>query len=170
MNRRRSIVQPSGGGPFFSDKKHRSPFASFKRGDSRDLQIPETPPEGSDRPGTALSTQEGHSGSLNIPGEFPEHEEDFNRSASGPVSQPAPAVANGETPHEIPNEASSTVPNEVSRTWKCPRRSSLIPCPATSRLGGLLGAARYHRRDYTGSKRSGWVCYLRHADQKFIAG
>ncbi|PYI21615.1 hypothetical protein BO99DRAFT_71779 [Aspergillus violaceofuscus CBS 115571] len=112
MNRRRSIVQPSGGGPFFSDKKHRSPFASFKRGDSRDLQIPETPPEGSDRPGTALSTQEGHAGSLNIPGEFPEHEEDFNRSTSGPVSQSAPAMANGEALHETPNEASSTVPNE----------------------------------------------------------
>ncbi|PYH48362.1 uncharacterized protein BP01DRAFT_388993 [Aspergillus saccharolyticus JOP 1030-1] len=111
MNRRRSIVQPSGGGPFFSDKKHRSPFASFKRGDSRDLQIPETPPEGSDRPGTALTSQEGPSESLNIPGEFPEHE-DFNRTAPSPVSQPAAASANGDISHETPAEENSTVPNE----------------------------------------------------------
>lgn len=50
-SRRKSIAQPVGGS-FFSDKKNRGPFASFKRGDSRDMQIPESPPPGADRPGT----------------------------------------------------------------------------------------------------------------------
>ena len=43
MNRRKSIVQSSDGGRS-SEKKHRSPFSPFKRGDSsREAQIPESP-------------------------------------------------------------------------------------------------------------------------------
>ncbi|PWY77547.1 hypothetical protein BO70DRAFT_294795 [Aspergillus heteromorphus CBS 117.55] len=114
MNRRRSIVQPSGAGPFFSsDKKHRSPFASFKRGDSRDMQIPETPPEGSERPGTALTAHDSHTEVPSIPSE-PNENEGFAGVVSNSMPQSAPPTANGSASHEQHAEAGLTTinPNE----------------------------------------------------------
>ncbi|OJJ73550.1 hypothetical protein ASPBRDRAFT_53717 [Aspergillus brasiliensis CBS 101740] len=102
MNRRRSIVQPSSAGPFFSDKKHRSPFASFKRGDSRDLQIPETPTEGLERPSTAMTAQDTEA--PGISNESHEHE-GFAGATSTAMPQSAPSTANGATSHEAPSEA-----------------------------------------------------------------
>jgi hypothetical protein len=57
MNRRKSVVVPTG--PFDRKaEKKRSPFSAFKRSDSRDLQIPESPPATlSDRPGTSFTDQ-----------------------------------------------------------------------------------------------------------------
>ncbi|PYH99691.1 hypothetical protein BO71DRAFT_415409 [Aspergillus ellipticus CBS 707.79] len=113
MNRRRSIVQPSGGAPFFSDKKHRSPFASFKRGDARDMQIPETPPEGSDRPGTALTAHDSHTEISSIPSGSNENE-GFAGMVSNSTPQSAPPTANGSASQEPHSEAGFTnvVPNE----------------------------------------------------------
>ncbi|EHA18216.1 hypothetical protein ASPNIDRAFT_52645 [Aspergillus niger ATCC 1015] len=101
MNRRRSIVQPSSAGPFFSDKKHRSPFASFKRGDSRELQIPETPTEGMERPSTAMSTQDTEPAGISSE---PHEHESFTGATSTAMPQSAPATANGATSHEAPSE------------------------------------------------------------------
>lgn len=115
MNRRRSIVQPSSAGPFFSDKKHRSPFASFKRGDSRELQIPETPTEGMERPSTAMTTQDTEPPAISS--ESHEHE-GFAGATSTAMPQSAPATANGATSHEAPSEeitaAAGVSRNEVS--------------------------------------------------------
>lgn len=102
MNRRKSIVQPSGGAPFFSDKKHRSPFAPFKRGDSRDMQIPESP-TGEERPGTALTTHESHNEVTRIPSETRDHE-GHGAMASIPTAQSPPTTANGVTSPESPGE------------------------------------------------------------------
>ncbi|KAI2831311.1 hypothetical protein CBS147321_2703 [Aspergillus niger] len=101
MNRRRSIVQPSSAGPFFSDKKHRSPFASFRRGDSRELQIPETPTEGMERPSTAMSTQDTEPAGVSSE---PHEHESFTGATSTAMPQSAPATANGATSHEAPSE------------------------------------------------------------------
>ncbi|KAL2855875.1 Muniscin C-terminal mu homology domain-containing protein [Aspergillus pseudoustus] len=88
MNRRKSIVLPSGGP---SEKKHRSPF-SFKRGDSRDIQIPEDPhPE---RPGTALTSQDSYSEATRIQSE-PNERESHDRVSSSPVPQSPPGAVNG---------------------------------------------------------------------------
>ncbi|KAE8366102.1 Muniscin C-terminal mu homology domain-containing protein [Aspergillus caelatus] len=102
MNRRKSIIQPSGGAAFFSDKKHRSPFASFKRGDSRDMQIPESLPD-EERPGTALTTQENHNEATRIPSETNDHE-GHGTMASIPAAQSVPTTANGTTAPEPPAE------------------------------------------------------------------
>ncbi|RAQ41357.1 hypothetical protein AFGD_011125 [Aspergillus flavus] len=104
MNRRKSIIQPSGGAAFFSDKKHRSPFASFKRGDSREMQIPESLPD-EERPGTALTTQENHNEVTRITSETNDHE-GHGPMTSIPVTQPVPTTANGTTSPEPPAETS----------------------------------------------------------------
>ncbi|KAE8353636.1 Muniscin C-terminal mu homology domain-containing protein [Aspergillus coremiiformis] len=108
MNRRKSIVQPSGGTPFFSDKKHRSPFASFKRGDSRDMQIPESPPPGEERPGTALTIQETPNEAARVPSET-HGNEGHDTITSHPTAHSAPATANGATPSEPPTETGLTI-------------------------------------------------------------
>ncbi|KAF9886300.1 hypothetical protein FE257_011559 [Aspergillus nanangensis] len=100
MNRRKSVVHSSGGA-FFSDKKHRSPFASFKRTDSRDAQIPEASSSGADRPGTALTTQESHTESIRQPSESHERE-GLGTASSGGFSQPPRPATNGATSHEAP--------------------------------------------------------------------
>ncbi|KAB8250460.1 Muniscin C-terminal mu homology domain-containing protein [Aspergillus flavus] len=104
MNRRKSIIQPSGGAAFFSDKKHRSPFASFKRGDSREMQIPESLPD-EERPGTALTTQENHNEVTRITSETNDHE-GHGPMTSIPATQPVPTTANGTTSPEPPAETS----------------------------------------------------------------
>ncbi|KAF4168989.1 hypothetical protein CNMCM6936_000400 [Aspergillus lentulus] len=102
MGRRKSVVQTPGGGPLFGDKKHRSPFASFKRGDSRDMQIPESP-TGTDRPGTALTTQDSHGEAAPIPSEI--HERELPGSLpTSPEPQQIPATTNGGSTQEAHNE------------------------------------------------------------------
>ncbi|KKK13467.1 hypothetical protein ARAM_002306 [Aspergillus rambellii] len=78
MNRRKSIVHSSGGP--FSEKKYRSPF-SFKRGDSREMQIPEDEPERIDVRAT-------------------EHEEP-SRAAASPTPQSISGTVNGTTAQDI---------------------------------------------------------------------
>ncbi|KAJ5576912.1 Fps/Fes/Fer/CIP4 homology [Penicillium sp. DV-2018c] len=57
MNRRKSVVVPPGSFDRKAEKK-RSPFSAFKRADSRDLQIPEDPPQtASGRPDTSFTDQ-----------------------------------------------------------------------------------------------------------------
>ncbi|KAL4934158.1 uncharacterized protein BDV17DRAFT_248503 [Aspergillus undulatus] len=86
MNRRKSIVMPSGGP---SEKKFRSPF-SFKRGDSQ--EIPEDPrPE---RPDTAVTSQGSYSEATRLPSESHD-QEDRERFSPSPPPQTAPDAANG---------------------------------------------------------------------------
>ncbi|KAE8167126.1 Muniscin C-terminal mu homology domain-containing protein [Aspergillus tamarii] len=113
MNRRKSIIQPSGGAAFFSDKKHRSPFASFKRGDSRDMQIPESLPD-EERPGTALTTQESHNEATRIPSETNDHE-GHGTMASIPATQSVPTTANGTTSPEPPAETGVAISDSNQR-------------------------------------------------------
>jgi hypothetical protein len=114
MGRRKSVVHTPGGGPLFGDKKHRSPFASFKRGDSRDMQIPESP-TGTDRPGTALTTQDSHGEAAPIPSEI--HERELPGSLpTSPEPQHIPATTNGGSTQEVHNEltpAAALTANEV---------------------------------------------------------
>lgn len=119
-SRRKSIAQPSGGS-IFSDKKGRSPFSTFKRGDSRDMQIPESPSSGQDRPNTGLTTQESVAESARQPSESRDRE---GLSVVSPIIQEpqstAPAAAAGATngrPDQEPQAApsvgiTSTAPNE----------------------------------------------------------
>ncbi|PLB43474.1 hypothetical protein P170DRAFT_369680 [Aspergillus steynii IBT 23096] len=103
MNRRKSMVQPSGG-PFFSEKKHRSPFASFMRSDSaRDTQIPESPPSTADRPGTALTTQESPQETRETVrnASEPSDRDGAGAGPSSPEPQSAPGTANGTTSPDI---------------------------------------------------------------------
>lgn len=93
MNRRRSVVLPSGGP---SEKKYRSPF-SFKRGDTRDMQIPEDPR--SERPDTAVTSQGSYSEVTRLPSESFERESRGHLSPS-PPPQLAPEVVNGVTAQE----------------------------------------------------------------------
>ncbi|KAE8402621.1 Muniscin C-terminal mu homology domain-containing protein [Aspergillus pseudonomiae] len=113
MNRRKSIMQPSGGAAFFSDKKHRSPFASFKRGDSRDMQIPESLPD-EERPGTALTTQENHNEVTRIPSETNDHE-GHGTMTSIPTTHSVPTTANGTTSPEPPAETGIAISDSHQR-------------------------------------------------------
>lgn len=114
MGRRKSVVHIPGGGPLFGDKKHRSPFASFRRGDSRDMQIPESP-TGPDRPGTALTTQDSHGEAAPIPREIYEREVPGSLPTS-PEPYQTPATTNGGSTQEVRNEPTppaATTANEV---------------------------------------------------------
>ncbi|RLL93628.1 hypothetical protein CFD26_102134 [Aspergillus turcosus] len=102
MGRRKSVVHTPGGGPLFGDKKHRSPFASFRRGDSRDMQIPESP-TGPDRPGTALTTQDSYGEAAPIPREIHEREVPGSLPTS-PEPYQTPATTNGRSTQEVRNE------------------------------------------------------------------
>lgn len=120
MNRRKSMVQPSGGP--FSEKKHRSPFASFMRGDSaRDTQIPESPPSTADRPGTALTMQdslhERRDSARNV--SEPSDRDGIGPGPSSPEPQSAPGTANGITSLEITTDTglAGAASNEVSLLW-----------------------------------------------------
>lgn len=136
-SRRKSIAQPSGS--FFSDKKGRSPFATFKRGDSRDMQIPESPSPGLERPDTAFTAQDSVAENARQPSESRDRE---GLSVASPIIQEpqfaAPAT-NGGPDQEAqaapsvgisnvaPSEVCSTTPKNfqleygltvgISRTW-----------------------------------------------------
>ncbi|KAL4914058.1 Muniscin C-terminal mu homology domain-containing protein [Aspergillus aurantiobrunneus] len=97
MNRRKSIALP--GGP--SEKKYRSPF-SFKKGDTRDMQIPEVP--GPERPDTAVTSQESYSEATRLPSESNERD-GRERLSSSPPPQSTPDVVNGFTPQEYSSAA-----------------------------------------------------------------
>ncbi|KAL3479792.1 Muniscin C-terminal mu homology domain-containing protein [Aspergillus californicus] len=91
MNRRKSIVIPSGG-PL--EKKYRSPF-SFKRGNSGE-QIPEELPE---RPETAITQHDGYSDTARIPsGSFERESQD---RVTSPVPRSPPDTVNGHGSQEI---------------------------------------------------------------------
>ncbi|KAL4895837.1 Muniscin C-terminal mu homology domain-containing protein [Aspergillus ambiguus] len=109
MNRRKSVVNPSGLG----EKKHRSPFASFKRGESREAPIPESS-SGTDRPGTALTAQESHGESMRQPSES--HEREGLGTASNGVSQPAPVATNGTASQEVPSTGTGVATTVVNET------------------------------------------------------
>ncbi|KAJ5161673.1 hypothetical protein N7492_007065 [Penicillium capsulatum] len=96
MNRRKSIVGASGGSFDKKAEKKRSPFAPFKRSDSsREMQIPESPPEETivDRPGTSMTGDES--------ARNPSVSQDRTTAESVapvPVSQPEPIATNGASP------------------------------------------------------------------------
>ncbi|KAK5796404.1 hypothetical protein VI817_005689 [Penicillium citrinum] len=94
MNRRKSVIVPSGGGnERKSEKKYRSPFGAFKRSESaRDMQIPESPPQtASDRPGTSFTEESARNPSVS-------HDHTAADAITpAPVSQPEPTATNGTT-------------------------------------------------------------------------
>lgn len=100
MNRRKSVVQSSGGG-ITSEKKHRSPFAAFKRADSaREMQIPESAPEEGYRSETAVTTQ----GNINEPVRAASESFDHGRPdqlSTSPERQPTGAATNGSAYQEM---------------------------------------------------------------------
>ncbi|KAI9368666.1 Muniscin C-terminal mu homology domain-containing protein [Aspergillus egyptiacus] len=93
MNRRKSIVIPSGGPS--SEKKHRSPF-SFKRGNSGDMQIPENPLH--ERPETANTAQESYGEATRIPSAT--YEREGHERVSSPIPHSASNTVNGHAPQE----------------------------------------------------------------------
>lgn len=98
MNRRKSLVQPSGRGSIFPDRKPRIPFPSLKRdAQSRD-QIPESPMSspmvpGPDRPETSIATSDGHQ-EPQSPSE-PQHPNWNNIEPFATQPQLAPVATNG---------------------------------------------------------------------------
>jgi len=94
MNRRKSVIVPSGGGnERKSEKKYRSPFGAFKRSESaRDMQIPESPPQtASDRPGTSFTEESARNPSVS------QDHTATDAITPAPVSQPEPIATNGTT-------------------------------------------------------------------------
>ena len=94
MGRRKSVVG-SASGSFDKKAKKRSPFASFKRSESsKEMQIPESPPESTlERPGTSLTEDE--------PARNPSASQDRTAAETitpVPIAQPEPAAANGASP------------------------------------------------------------------------
>lgn len=82
MGRRKSVVGPSAGSfDRKAEKKHRSPFASFKRNESsKDVHIPESsPPSTVDRPTTSLT------GDSSVRNPSVSHDRDAPETISGPV-------------------------------------------------------------------------------------
>ncbi|KAL2869326.1 uncharacterized protein BJX67DRAFT_26441 [Aspergillus lucknowensis] len=102
MNRRKSVILPSGGPP--SEKKYRSPF-SFKRGDSRDMQIPED--HQLERPGTALTTQDSYREPTHLPSQSSERQS-HDHISSGSAPQAARDTVNGLASEEHPAVTAST--------------------------------------------------------------
>lgn len=105
MNRRKSVVQPSGG-LGSSEKKHRSPFAPFKRGDSaREMPIPESATFGEDRPNTAAPTQDNVNEPVRVT------TESLDRRGSETEPQPAGTTANGMPTQESHGDIGFASPN-----------------------------------------------------------
>ncbi|KAJ5082395.1 hypothetical protein N7532_011438 [Penicillium argentinense] len=96
MNRRKSVIGPSAGSyERKSEKKHRSPFAPFKRSESsRDMQIPESPPTtaSAERPGTSLTEESARNPSVSQDRTVSE------AIVPTPISQPEPGHTNGNPP------------------------------------------------------------------------
>ncbi|OOQ90790.1 Fes/CIP4 like proteiny domain protein [Penicillium brasilianum] len=92
MNRRKSVIGPTAGSfDRKAEKKHRSPFAPFKRSDSsREMQIPESPPSTADRPGTSLTEES----SLRNPSVSHDHNATDSFSPA-PIAEQEPSAANG---------------------------------------------------------------------------
>lgn len=110
MNRRKSVVQPSGG-PGGSEKKHRSPFAPFKRADSaRDtqMQIPEDAPA-MDHPDTGVTTQDNVEEFVRGTNESMDHS--GLAISSNQETQPAPAATNGTAAQGVHVEPGVLIPN-----------------------------------------------------------
>ena len=105
------------------DKKNRSPFASFKRGDSRDMQIPESPPPGADRPDTAFTTQDSFGETQRNQSESRDREGLGAFLSTSPEPQSAPTATNGAAPQEtlapLPGAATTAPTNEVC--WRLER-------------------------------------------------
>ncbi|KAL2004122.1 hypothetical protein VTN02DRAFT_6586 [Thermoascus thermophilus] len=94
MNRRKSIVQnPSGVGLTSPDKKHRAAFAPFRRGDPRDMPLPEGPPSTSGHDSVVQDPISPQSESARGPSES-HVREDSETVAPIPETQPVP-VTNG---------------------------------------------------------------------------
>lgn len=78
-----------------SEKKHRSPFASFKRADSaREMQIPESAPEETARPDTSVTTQDSINEPVRVTSESLDHGGP-EAISTGPEPLPAGATTNG---------------------------------------------------------------------------
>jgi hypothetical protein len=95
MNRRKSVIGPSGGSyEKKPEKKYRSPFGPFKRSESaRDMQIPESPPTtSSGRPGTALTEESGRNPSVS------QDRTGVDAIVPAPISHPEPTAMNGISP------------------------------------------------------------------------
>lgn len=92
MNRRKSVIGPTAGSfDRKAEKKHRSPFAPFKRSDSsREMQIPESPPSTANRPGTSFTEES----SLRNPSVSHDHNVP-DTIAPAPNEHQEPFVANG---------------------------------------------------------------------------
>jgi hypothetical protein len=122
MNRRKSVVGPSAGTyDRKAEKKHRSPFAPFKRSESsRDMPIPESPPgTPSDRPGTSLAEEE--------PVRTPDvsHDRTLTDTVTPvPVAQPGPTATNG-TSQEARTGVVSNGANQVDSEGFTERPSTI---------------------------------------------
>ncbi|KAJ5167088.1 uncharacterized protein N7482_005869 [Penicillium canariense] len=95
MNRRKSVIGPTSGSfDRKAEKKHRSPFAPFKRSESaREMQISESPPSISERPGTSFTEDS----SIRNPSVSQDHNV-TDTITPAPISQPEPSTANGTSP------------------------------------------------------------------------
>ncbi|OJJ80852.1 uncharacterized protein ASPGLDRAFT_133423 [Aspergillus glaucus CBS 516.65] len=135
-SRRKSIAQPVGGS-FFSDKKNRSPFASFKRGDSREMQIPESPPPGADRPGTGQDSfgepaRESHDrevlGVVTPPSTEPQPGAIATNGAAPPEAQIAPSLGAGIFTNEtrVDSEGFMERPQSIDEITRAQREAASL--------------------------------------------
>lgn len=139
MNRRKSIVQGSSAGFISPEKKHRAPFAPFRRGDSRDTQLPEESPIPGQDSGLSQEPTSPQSGSVRRPSES-HGREDFETAAPIPENQPVP-VTNGTSPVDHGAEIGQA---DTSSTQVCDPASEglelkeLTYCAAPNRFGRFL--------------------------------
>lgn len=150
MNRRKSIVQ-SPSGSFSLDKKHRTPFAPFRKGDSsRDMQIPESPT--STPPQDQLSGSHIPQDSISTEPESARGPSESNTRGDFDAISPAPEAnvattngTNGALLGDHPAAQVNLVPSPVRIKDMLMSATKLISFAAADRFGGLLRTTADHR-------------------------
>ncbi|BDD64300.1 hypothetical protein MAP00_009131 [Monascus purpureus] len=118
MNRRKSVIQPSGGS-VFPEKKLRSPFAPFRRDTAQRDQLPELGPGsptslGPNRPATSSAPLDVY----DDPSRTPNEPRGLSRHATEPPipeAQPAPTNTNGVASRESHLTSSRAANNHTSQ-------------------------------------------------------
>lgn len=124
-----------------AEKKHRSPFAPFKRSESsKDMQIPESPPgTPSDRPGTSLTEETAQT---------PDISRDRTMTdivTPVPVTRPEPTATNGIS-HEAQAGLVSNGADHVDSEGFTERPSTIDEITRAQREAGYVIASSKERR------------------------
>lgn len=150
MNRRKSIVA-SPSGSFSLDKKHRTPFVPFRKGDSsREMQIPESPT--SSPPQDQLSGSHIPQDSISTEPEYARGPSESNARGDFDAISPAPEAnvaatngTNGTLLGDHPGAEVNVASSPVRIKDMLVPATNLIIFAAADRFGGLLRTTTNYR-------------------------